>query len=186
MVDGGAPDPKLGYFLPAVIAGLGPATPITVARPCPMIGVAGTSPAMTIRWKRANASNAAASRCHAASSAGKPNRSAVGASAKRRTTMPARPRWSASASAAGERTSRNRLVPPTISSPAAVRSAVEPGSVPRERLARRPAPSRRRRARPRPRPAPARRPATARAWRAAVRRAAAAASAKPSRSPASP
>jgi len=30
-----------------VIAGLGPATPINGARPCHLIGVAGTSPAMT-------------------------------------------------------------------------------------------------------------------------------------------
>jgi hypothetical protein len=30
-----------------IMAGLDPATPLNVARPCPMIGVAGTSPAMT-------------------------------------------------------------------------------------------------------------------------------------------
>jgi hypothetical protein len=30
-----------------VVAGLVPATPIILARPCPVIGVAGTSPAMT-------------------------------------------------------------------------------------------------------------------------------------------
>ena len=30
-----------------VMAGLVPATPIILARPCPTIGVAGTSPAMT-------------------------------------------------------------------------------------------------------------------------------------------
>src|ERR1700749_1612637 len=35
--------------LTLVIAGFVPATPISVARPCPVIGVAGTSPAMTIK-----------------------------------------------------------------------------------------------------------------------------------------
>ncbi len=38
---------RLASIPSAVIAGLVPATPITVARPCHMIGVAGTSPAMT-------------------------------------------------------------------------------------------------------------------------------------------
>ncbi len=32
------------------MAGLVPATPINMARPCPVIGVAGTSPAMTAGW----------------------------------------------------------------------------------------------------------------------------------------
>jgi hypothetical protein len=31
-----------------VIAGLDPAIPINLARPCPMIGMAGSSPAMTV------------------------------------------------------------------------------------------------------------------------------------------
>jgi hypothetical protein len=35
----------------AVIAGLVPATPMIVARPCLMIGVAGTSPAMTLNQR---------------------------------------------------------------------------------------------------------------------------------------
>jgi hypothetical protein len=33
------------------MAGLVPATPLNVARPCPVIGVAGTSPAMTVSIK---------------------------------------------------------------------------------------------------------------------------------------
>jgi hypothetical protein len=35
-------------FMKAVMAGLVPATPLTEALPCHMIGVAGTSPAMTV------------------------------------------------------------------------------------------------------------------------------------------
>jgi hypothetical protein len=40
-----------------VMAGLVPATPLSMARLCQMIGVAGTSPAMTLKMKRRQSVN---------------------------------------------------------------------------------------------------------------------------------